>query len=522
MQVTSAAFTAEETDSVRKIAHSLLVSWKKDTNLGNRTFTIGVSSIGGPDIIGLDTDGIGGPGIYRYTDESDYVKSLAWERFFNMPTGGLTSGMAEASLDNTSGRFTPRQMGGNSELFTAILPRRPLIINAGFEVNGADYAIPQFSGVLTKRPEVNLRQGEARLQASDYVRYFQNKFLDQSVMFTGQTTDSVLASLFNELGMATAQYELDAGINTIPFGVFDKGAKFSDVIHKLVEAENGNLYQDEEGVFRFENRLHSDVAPFNEIQKIIRTAEVIEAETPDDDHIINVVEIRAKVRNKQPEQTIFTLNTFDAIEISPNQTYELFVNFEDPVLEVRTPIANGNFSFYKANDAEDGSGSDVTANLTLDKINVFAQAAKITFINTSASTLYLTNVVITGRPAKVERDLYYRAQDNSSVTAYEEQTLNIDNDYIQDESWAASYAQLILNAYSEPDKIQRIRIRAIPSLQLGDLVSWQGMRWKIFHMRNVLNASEGFVQELSLVQTLSVVYFKVGISSIGGTDVIAP
>ncbi len=128
MQTVDAAFTAEERDKVRKIAHNLQVSWKKETTLGNRTFTIGVSLIGGNDIIGINPGAVGSPGNYRYFDESDYVTQLAWERGLHMPTGGMTMALAEATLDNTSGRFTPRYMGGISELFTSILPRRPAII----------------------------------------------------------------------------------------------------------------------------------------------------------------------------------------------------------------------------------------------------------------------------------------------------------------------------------------------------------------------------------------------------------
>src|SRR5690606_36832656 len=105
MQVTSAAITAEEENTVRNVTHNLQVSWKKESTLGNRTFTIGVSTIGGSDVIGINPGSIGSPGNYRYFDESQYVTSLGWEHNLNMPTGGLVMGMAEVELDYTSGRF---------------------------------------------------------------------------------------------------------------------------------------------------------------------------------------------------------------------------------------------------------------------------------------------------------------------------------------------------------------------------------------------------------------------------------
>jgi hypothetical protein len=128
------------------------VSWHRQSTVGNRTFTIGVSTIGGNDIIGINPGAVGSPGIYKYFDESQYLLSLAWERGLNMPTGGLVKALAEARLDNTGGRFTPRYMGGNSELFTAIQPRKPVKISAGFNYGNADNFLPQFAGIITNQP----------------------------------------------------------------------------------------------------------------------------------------------------------------------------------------------------------------------------------------------------------------------------------------------------------------------------------------------------------------------------------
>src|ERR1044072_3108857 len=108
MQSVSAAFTAEEHDSVRTIAQILQVSWKKFSTLTNRLFTIGTSTIGGNDLIGVTPGAVGSPGNYRYFDESAYVTQLAWKRNLNIPAGGLAKALGEAHLDNTSGRFTPQ------------------------------------------------------------------------------------------------------------------------------------------------------------------------------------------------------------------------------------------------------------------------------------------------------------------------------------------------------------------------------------------------------------------------------
>lgn len=521
MQTVEAAFTAEERDSVRKIAQNLQISWKHDSTLGNRTFTIGVSTIGGSDIIGINPGAIGSPGNYKYFDESAYALSLAWERGFNMPTGGINVAMAEAQLDNTSGRFTPRFMGGGSELFTAIVPRGPAIINAGFNYGGVDTVIPQFAGVITEQPSVDTRSKQVKLKMMDYVNFFQNRFLDHAVMFTGQRTDEVIETLFrDELGMSTAQYRLDYGINVIPFGYFAPGSKFSDTISQLVEAENGHLYQDEEGIFRFENRQHWDESPYTDVQRILLTAQVLDAEAPNQDHLINVVEIRAAIREKRSGEEVYNLPAESSIEVPPSSSVDQFFEFSDPVLELTAPTAGGTLSYYLANTASDGTGTNVTSSVSVTNLETFANSVKYRFTNSSINTVYITEFVLGGRVARHTSDLYYRDQDDSSVTAYQEKILSIDNNFIQNASWAQSYARMILNDFSEIENLQRLTIRAIPELQLGDLISWQGKYWRIFDIKTTLDPSNGFVQELLLLQRTITTYFRIGISTIGGTDLI--
>lgn len=513
MQSVSAAFTAEARDEVRNIAADLLVSWKAESTLGSRTFTIGVSTIGGNDIIGINPGAVGSPGIYRYFDESEYLMSLAWERGLNIPTGGLSKAYAEAELDNTSGRFTPRYMGGTSELFTSILPRRPFIINAGFDIP-PEITIPQFAGVFDKTPEVSVRDKMVRVRGADYVDFFQNRFLDQEVMFTGLRTDEVYEDLLQSMGLSTSQYVLDTGINLIPFGLFDKGTRYSNIFHQLAEAENGQFYQDESGIFRFENRQHWDASPYNSVQSIVLTSQVLEAEAPSDDHLINVVEVKSEVLAKQPNQLVFQLAVPIALNASGNT--ELFVEFDNPILQLQTVTG------FEANTLQDQTGTDITDNITIKSVDVFAKAAKIIFYNTTSTPGFLTQLYLYGRPVKKTSDLYVRSADDSSVTAYQERPFVIDNPYIQNESWANSYAQMILNDFSEIENLQKITIRALPQLQLGDLVSWQGRYWRIFDIKTKLDPSVGFVQELTMLQRTITTYFRIGISTIGGTDKIAP
>ena|SRR3990167_2424646 len=530
MQSVSSLWTAEEKDKVRHIAHNLLVSWKKETTLGNRTFTIGVSTIGGNDVIGINPGAIGGPGNFKYFNESDYVLDLGWERGYSMPTGGLSKAMGEATLDNTSRRFTPRYMGGSSELFTSILPRRPVLINAGFNFDGIDQTIPQFSGIFDAQPSINTREAEVKLRMEDYTGFFANKFIDKTAVFTSVSTDTIIESMFTQLGMSTAQYSLDPGINVIPFALIEKGAKFSTIINDLVESENGHIYQNEDGKFIFENRQHWDSSPYTQVQRIITTSQVINAEEPSDDHLINTVEIKAMARSKAINQKLWALSS--PVLVPANGTVEIFADFSDdsgalPVLEVSTPVYAGtapvsSTSAYATNVIDDNTGITNNSAISLKSYSQFVTAYKMVFQNTSTQNTYVTALVLWGRPAKAETEIYTKRKRDASVTAYEERPLLIQNQFIQNQDWADSFAEMLLEDYSEIENLQTITIRAIPELQLGDLISWQGRYWRIFDIKTVLDSGEGFTQELKLLQRTIRQYFRIGISTIGGTDKIAP
>lgn len=502
-----------EYSPVRKIVESVRVAWKKDFDPASGVFTIGTSAIGGSDSIFQVGSVVNFWNRYLYEDESQYVTQLEYERSFNMPIGGLTKTIGDIEFDNTSGRFTPYFMGGTSAIFTAVNEsRRPVQISAGFNYEGIDQLNSQVVGITTKPPVINSRAKTAQFHFSDFMDYLQNRYVDNTTMFTGIRSDVAIGNFLSMMGFSTAQYDLDVGINTIPFIIAEKGAKFATIINEIVEAENANFFQDEDGVIRFHNRQHPTVEPYNFVQRNITTAMVIDQTTQTDDHIINAVEVRSSPRSKSALRTIYTQYSPIYLDRGLN---EVFIAFDNPVLSANTP------SGIVANTRQDGSGTNITSSVSINKAYVFAQTAKYTINNTSGSSGYITAMTITGRDAPVQQEIYYRQTDNSSLTAYEERPFVIENNYIQDLTWARSYTQIVLDDFSQPENVQYLTIRAMPALKLGYLVSWQGIDWRIFSIKTRINAFDGFVQEIGIVKRELRTYFVIGLSQIGGSDRIA-
>ena len=57
---------------------------------------------------------------------------------------------------------------------------------------------------------------------------------------------------------------------------------------------------------------------------------------------------------------------------------------------------------------------------------------------------------------------------------------------------------------------------------MGDLISWQGRYWRVYDIKSKLSPEVGFIQEVSLVKRTIQSYFTIGISTVGGSDQIAP
>lgn len=501
------------TANPRQITQSTLISWKKDFAAGITAFTIGTSLIGGRDIIGSPTEQVYAAwSKYKYFDESPYVLALAWERRLQMPLGGLSIAAAHIKLDNTSGRFLPDYMHGNSELYTAILPRRPIIINAGFHYSGIDNNYPAFVGVLDKSPQIDVKNRQLDLSALDFMSYLDNKRADNATVYTGQRFDQIFDDiLHNKLGIATSQYELDQGTQVYAYAGIEANDKWSNLINSLAQSELAHIFQDESGKIKFWNKYKWNLAPYNFNSTIIYTADVLEAGSPDEDHIINVVNVSSTPYTKATGN-LYTLATAVTLQTGNN---EVWIDFTNPVIAVTSQS-------YTANSSSDGTGTNDTGSVSIKNSSIFNRTAKYTFTNSTGRVSYLTVFTVTGRYASPGTTINRHYEDDSSVTAYEEHILSVDNNYIQTENDASNYANYILSQLSEPENIITLTIRAKPTLKNGDLISWQGQSWRIYAIEAKIDSSAGYLQDLTLVKRTVVDYFTIGISLIGGLSLIAP
>lgn len=491
------------------------MSFERSYDVDIDFFTVGVSTIGGPDIIKGDGDVVQEWDKYEYTDFSQRLIAMEWTRQED-PINSVSLAIADFELNNTDDIFTP-QAGSSIDEF--ILPFRPVKLFCGFKNEG----VPGFIGLTEKMPIVDQRDKTARFHCIDFLYSLFNRPLDETIVMTDSSTDIVLDQLFQLAGLTSTQYQLDTGFNIVRFVYFPKGMKMGDAVNELMEAEQGRLYMDETGIIRFKNRQNFSDTPV----WTFTPHNILDIQTEHEASLYNVVEIISKVRVVQQIQKAWQLSI--PVTVPAGGEVEVWADFEDPVTTVNDPAYSANEvpnSYFLVNTREDGTGETHASNVTLSSSDLFHNSMKLTFANAGAVDYYLTDIVLWGTPARIVKEIYVREEDAASIAKYDERVLTIENNFIQREDEAYSKARILLDDYSEFGNVKTLIVKGNPALQIGDAIEviLPGIGSQIFTISRITNryANGQYTQILTVKQRDPQHYFTVGESLIGGTDVIAP
>jgi hypothetical protein len=531
MQSVSTQFQARSENEIRPVTARFKASFTKDFTDDVDFFTIGASTVGGLDIIAGSGNVVQESDKYAYEDYTDRLISVEWQRNEEDPFS-VTQAFADVTLDNHDDFFTPSDT-------SKVLPQRPVRIYAGFGTED----VQVFVGLTEKLPRVDEEAKTVTLHCIDFLTFLFDKPLDEAVIYQDMPIDEIIGELLQGAGISALQYDLDTSFNSVSFAFFDKGTKLGDALRKLVEADLGSLFLTEEGVIRYKNRQNfSDVSVFD-----FDETNINEYNTRAQDDLINVVEVKSKVREVQANQTIWQFS--ESTLVQSGQTREIWADFSDPVTSVDAPvfITGATTSLFDANTEPDGSGTQYS-NLTV-ATDLFSKSYKMTFTNTGASPAYITKIELFGTPAKVSKEIYVREQSDDSVERFGEHVKTIENEYIQEESTATSLALLLLSFYDEISEVNDMSVKGSPALQLDDPITvrirhgetdvvrpiglllsltrpdtevkYRGGDYFISRIKGMVN-EKGFRQILTVRPRMTLTFFTIGISTVGGDDVIAP
>lgn len=491
------AFDSTTTANVRQTVGVCYVAWTRIANVTNYA-TIGTSVINGSDILaGSDVATINNADAFLYFDESARIIRIEYERTLLEPLGGMSIALCDIVLDNTDLRFTPDK---NATIGTALRPNRPVKIFIGFRVSGIDQTIPIIEG-LTLQPREDKLKRTVTITAYDYLRWLNEK-AQETTIYQNQRTDQIIADILSRAGVGSSNYSLDMGLNTVGFAWFEKGDTAGERIRKLVEAEEGIFYQDETGTLRFENRNKYSQAPYNSVIWTIDSDDIIDWQQDESSEIINRAIVKGAPRSVKGETEVWR----DGIEeeIGAGQTLTIWANFNDPVSSITNPAATTDFTAF---NAPAGAGTNVTASMSI-VLTSFTKAAKLEITNGTGATAYVNFLRLRATPATVDYEVEQVFQDTLSIADYNENQVTVDNEFIDDRTFAGNMAQNIVRRHKNPTEKIIITVRGIPQLQLRDQIRVYDMdisqykNYRLIKIQGTLEAGS-FIQKLYLRQITS-------------------
>lgn len=515
MQSVSTQFNNRANGQMRPLSWRALMSFPKQLDENVDFFTIGVSTIGGVDIIRGDGNVVQEWDKYHYDDYTHRIISIETTRQ-EEPINSVSLAMADIRLANFDDYYSPN---AGSVIDQFILPYRPTKLYMGF----GNENVPVFTGLTDKMPTIDEAGKTASFHLIDFMYSLFNRPIDRTIILENARTDEALEVLMDAAGILPTQFDFDIGFNIIAFVYFEKDTKFGDAVRELMEAEMGRFYMQEDGVIRFKNRQNYSSVPVWSFDK----SNVLDIKTRTQDDITNVVEVKAKVRQVQALQKYWELQS--AVLIPANSTVQLWADFDDPVTGVDDPeyLATATTSSYMANTNEDGTGSPI-GNLTVDT-TPFSKSFLMEWSNPNPFSVYIITLELFATPAKIVKEIYVREEDAASVQEYDERVLTIENDFINDEGDAYSKARIILDDWAEYGGINELVVKGNPALQIGDVVNcsiagYQGTYIISKIVNKFLFSGNGvsFTQVLTVKKRTFKTFFTIGISTIGGSDVIAP
>lgn len=518
MQTVIPQFHEMAQNSVIPIDWGLRMSFEKEFDSDLKFFTLDESILNGLDLISPSDDNLLNEwDYYNYLPYSDRVITQEWSREIDFPFS-VQAGMADFTLNNFDGYFTPN---GGSPIQNYILPKRPIRLFAGFK---SVALLQQFVGITQKMPTIDERSKTASFHALDFLSEMFSMPLTQTVAMSNVRTDEVLAKLFDQFGLLPTSYTLAKARNTIPFLFFEKGTNAGQAIRDLMQAEMGNLWIDEQGQIRFEQRLQTIEAPvmnFNDTN-------VIDITTTGDSEIINTVRIKTPIREVQEFQPIFTKSassgSSDLWVVPANGYLEKTGDLQDPVLSAIAPTLgfSSSVSWFTALTS---TGTKVTSGVAVSSNELRTNSYVMNFFNANPFPVEIDELELWGEPAKQVDELDYEALDEDSREVYGEEVLTIDSAFFQTLSNARSFALSILDAYSNYAGVIQMEVKGDPALQLGDVIRVDARsyhdEYKVIKITNTM-MSNSYRQVIKARHYTPREWFQLNLSTLNSPVILAP
>lgn len=389
-------------------------------------------------------------------------------------------------LNNSTGQYTP---GGPSALAGW---KKGIPVKLVVTYDGEDFI--RFRGVISEiEPRPLSKDKRVRVVVLDWLDYAARHPIVNPGIQTDKRGDEVLTTVMNEIEVAPQAYSFDTGTETFPtvFDTTTSKTKAYNEFSKVAFSELGYVYlkkdktNGETLVFEAADARHGwrtpDEIPLSSSASGFLLKEdggyllkedggriilnqiaapptmdgttIMDFDAPYGEHVINRMTGYAYPRKLDTSaQVLFTLSY--PIVIGSGQTYILKGTWADPAgglpinaQNVVTPVATTD---YLANTASDGSGSNLTSDLTISTWTPGTEGFTAVLSNGGASTMYVTRFSPRGTGIYLYNPIEHAATDSASITEYEAETETIHQKYKNDLFSVSAWVESQVDEHHEP------------------------------------------------------------------------
>ena len=421
-----------------------------------------------------------------FTDANDDITSdvlsVSWERgrdYASQLQGKSIAGKLSATLVNTDGKYSPSNT--SSALTGNILPGRTVRLLAGpDEAFPYDFPIsfednPKWQGKLDKIMPAPAATGvkTAKLTAFGTLGFL-NQFEVQLASQTNRRTDQAVGDILDDLGWTeAADRDLDTGQTTISrFWIAKK--KAIDALRLVEEAESGFIRESKSGQIVFESRYHrlteaastTSQATFTDADGATYSYMAI-AQTDPLATIVNHVEATARTFDTASIATLWTHPETGSASptLAPGESKLFEAEFPNPsatnaAMEVNAWTTPAATTDILANAASDGSGTNLTSNITISASKT-AERMAITLANSATGAdAYLTKIQARGTAVSTKNPCIVRAIDTTSQAAHGERKYVAKTQFIPTTSEAQDWCDYQMSIYGSPIEILTMTINS--------------------------------------------------------------
>lgn len=370
------------------------------------------------------------------------VLKMRWRLGFAQPDDAVSSPTrGELVVRNVDGAYSP-------ELAAITLdPGTPVQVRVSHE----GQTLTLFSGMIAHvAPEPGDLAGRTATIHLNGPEHPLDETTVLTPLLTNTSAGSVITAALNHPALNRFNRTLDTGVSAFAYvgDTWSDGIPARQAIRQIVEAERGRFFTDRHGYLIFHDRNHAVPA------SSATFANAFDALTYHyGDRIVNHVRVRVRPRSiGSSGAVIWQGGTPQRIAAGTCQTItaRLRDSTGSPMgaTNVIAPVA---VTDYSANTAADGSGTDITTqvSITLTTSGTYASALMLDICNTAAVDAYVW-LQVRGTPLMQADTLLVEASDLDSQLQYGVHRREFNLPYFVTITEAEELAQAIINARAQP------------------------------------------------------------------------